>query len=90
MATGKKPLKWNVKDLNKLVESIQHSLHVVRDRRLSVNDSINVFEVYTPEQCEKSIGFNDHANNGPTQQHDDNSSKEGCCAFNFMALKEKS
>lgn len=48
-----------------------------------------IFAVYTPEQCEKSIGFNYHANNGPTQQHNDNSSKEGGGAFNFMTLKEK-
>lgn len=42
-----------------------------------------------PEQCKESIGLNDHADDGKAQQDDDDSTKEGCRALDFVPLEEK-
>ena len=54
------------------------------------DNAIKKFEIlHLPKQHDKTVHFDTHADQGPTQKNGENPSKEGSGAFPFVFLEEK-
>lgn len=82
--------RWNIQKKTLILRRRNTSERLVEDLRY-LGHSLWPFDGVKrlPKQKEKSIGFNNHANQRPSKQHNDNSTEKTQRRLYFLSLHEK-